>query len=50
VNEKLSEFFKREEVHSLGMVIPEEWKEPLSGEKVGFLEKVGIPWGAEGAS
>jgi len=27
-----------------------EQREPLSGEKVGFLEKVGLPGGVEGTS
>jgi len=32
------------------MVIPGEQKEPLGGEKVGFLGKFGLLWGVEGAS
>jgi hypothetical protein len=37
-------------VHSPGMVLPGEWKEPHGREKVGSLEKIGILRGAEGAS
>jgi hypothetical protein len=32
------------------MVLPEEHKELFDGKKVGFTEKVGIPWGVDGAS
>jgi hypothetical protein len=39
---ELSELLNREKAPSPGMVLPRERKEPLSREKVGFFENVGL--------
>ncbi len=40
---ELNRFLGREKMHSPRVIFHGEWKEPLGGEKVGFLEKVGLP-------
>jgi hypothetical protein len=40
---ELNELLDKEKAHSLGMVLPREWKEPLKKEKVGFFGNVGLP-------